>query len=49
MGTTQSGKCGVKEIAKLFPPLAINEFMQSCRVDDARSAFATKCLYRMGI
>ncbi len=28
---------------------AINEFMQSCRVDDARSTFATKCLYRMGI
>ena len=28
---------------------AINEFMQSCRVDDARSTFATKCFCRMGI
>ena len=26
-----------------------NEFIQSCRVDDARSTFATKGLYRMGI
>jgi len=28
---------------------AIFTNVQSCRVDDARSTFATKCLYRMGI